>query len=53
MRGGIFDVLGLVEDEDVEVMFDEGVEVAREQCVGGEDEIGCRNLCEPRLTMRS
>lgn len=40
---GVFDVLGFVEDRELEVVFLEVLDVALEESEGGEDEVGVRD----------
>ena len=52
LGGGIFDELGLVENDGAELEFLEGLEVAPEQGVIGDDEVVLRNLF-PEIVPRS
>ena len=52
-RLGVFDILGLVEDEQVPVLFGEQLEIAGEQRIGGEDDVGLFDLAEQGGALQS
>ena len=43
---GVFNILGLVEDDDMPALAGEGAEIPGEQRVGGDDEVGGGDLAE-------
>jgi len=48
--GGIFDVLGFVQDDEAEVVFFEFVDITLKEGEGGDDDIGVTDVGEEFLT---
>ena len=51
LGAGVFDVLCLIEDTEVEGLRGEEVEIAVQECVGGECDVGIGKLGKPAVSV--